>query len=143
MAGITGAKVRMMGERQAGRPPTLLDSTKMRRKREGNHGNLDTATPWRTGRTGDGRFPPFRTTSRILRKISDCGDFANALLTGVVQQGAERGRRLGLHVRQDVRVDFQRHRHLRVSQPFADDVDGCARLHSSVARMPRAENSRG
>ena len=49
-------------------------------------------------------------------------------ITPAVKERPERSGRFGLHIRQDVRVDLQRHRHLRVTQPFADDVDGRARL---------------
>lgn len=54
-----------------------------------------------------------------------------------VQEGAELLRCLLLHVRQDVSVYFHRHRHLRVPEPFADDVDRLSGLqHQSGAGMP-------
>jgi hypothetical protein len=45
-----------------------------------------------------------------------------------MQQRAEGRGRFDLHVRQDVRVDFHRHRDRRVAEPLADDVHRRSRL---------------
>lgn len=45
-----------------------------------------------------------------------------------MEQRAKCRRSLLLHIRQDVGVDLERHRHLRVAEPFTDDMNGLARL---------------